>query len=528
MWRSTVNGLSLAALLLTLSHSIQAQIANFRWATPFGGGAEDTAMACATDPDGNSYVTGHFYGVANFDGIVLQGRGDLDAFVAKFGSNGRIIWATRAGSTNTDEGRGIAFDQTGNVFVTGVFRNEADFGPTNLTSAGRDDAFLAKYSPAGQLIWVRQMGGTNFDASRGVAVDSTGNCYTTGSFQGAASFGGTNLTAFGNSDIFVAKHSSAGELLWVRQAGGTNLDEGRAVAVSSSGDYFVTGGFGGSANFGSTNLQTADPGDVFVGHYRADGQLVWLAQAGGTNQFAGDAGSGVGLDAEGSCFVTGTVFPSLTASFGSTNLPGTSLGSTIFLAKYSRDGTLLWVRPVYGETGGQSSALAVSARGPVAMAGWFVRSGTFGTNILRSRTGQADMFVANYSTRGELLWAINAGGPAYNAAHGVGIDREERYYAAGWYRGNHSFGDIQVTNHVTGRDMFLTRIDGPPVLRVVSIPGGVTLSWPADASNFVLQKSLLSPPNWMPVTNPPVVTGGRRVVTNDTTDASRVYRLIRQ
>lgn len=526
MRRAIVMLPAVVGLLLMASLPPQAPAANFRWAAPIGGVTDDIALASATDPAGNSYVTGLFTGLADFDGIRMQSRGESDVFVVKADSIGRVLWAKRAGGTGSDEGRGITFDSDGNILVTGQFRNQADFGPTNLTSHGFEDVFLAKYSPAGQFLWVRQMGGANSDGSRGLAVDAAGNGYSSGFFRGTASFGASNLVARGGSDIFIAKHSAAGELLWVLQAGGTNSDEGRALALNARGDFWVTGTFAGTSEFGPTNLTARGADDLFLACYNCDRELVWARQAGGTNVVAADEGSAVGLDADEDCFVTGDFAPSPTLFWGSTNLPGSMHGPTIFLAKYDRAGALLWARGVIPATGGAGHALAMGPRGNAAIAGFFYPQVSFGTNRLTSRSGQADSFVANYSTHGEVIWAIHSAGPAYNVAYGVGIDHEERYYAAGWFRSDHSFGDVPAPNHGLGsRDAFLVRIDASPVLRAVPASGHITLSWPADATNFSLQTTTNLDATWTPLTHPSTIIGDRRVVTNDTTSLNRFYRL---
>src|SRR5439155_7594573 len=103
-------------------------------------------------------------------------------------------------------------------------------------------------------VWFQGSGGPVDDYAYAVAIDTSDNVYTTGQFSGTAVFGWTNLSSRGQADIFVAKYSPAGELLWVVQAGGTGGDSGQGIAVSSSGDVYVTGSFNGTAIFSQTNL----------------------------------------------------------------------------------------------------------------------------------------------------------------------------------------------------------------------------------------------------------------------------------
>jgi len=88
---------------------------------------------------------------------------------------------------------------------------------------------------------------TDWSVARSVAVDSSGNVYTTGHFGGTVDFdpgaGTTNLTSNGHEDVFVSKLDSSGDLVWAKSFGGTGRDRGWAVAVDSSGNVYTAGFF---------------------------------------------------------------------------------------------------------------------------------------------------------------------------------------------------------------------------------------------------------------------------------------------
>jgi hypothetical protein len=121
----------------------------------------------------------------------------------------------------TNQGYDIAVDSAGNAYTTGSFGGRADFNPGegifNLTSAGGDDIFVQKLDANGNLVWARSMGGLRTDVGHSIAVDATGNVYTTGTFNGTADFdpraGTVNLTSAGNEDIFVQKLDANGTLV---------------------------------------------------------------------------------------------------------------------------------------------------------------------------------------------------------------------------------------------------------------------------------------------------------------------------
>ena len=185
-------------------------------------------------------------------------------FLARYDTNGNVVWATSAGGAGSDSGAAVVVDSTGFLCVAGTFNGEATFGRTNITSAGQNDAYLAKYSQDGCIIWVRRLGGSYNDSARSVTADAAGNCYVVGSFQGTANFGPFELTANGGTDSFVAKLDRNGNVLWAKRAGGVSAESAEAMAVDSRGDSVVAGSFTDGAAFDSTILFGAGMEDAFV------------------------------------------------------------------------------------------------------------------------------------------------------------------------------------------------------------------------------------------------------------------------
>src|SRR5262249_29329052 len=144
-------------------------------------------------------------------------------------------------------------DAAGNVYTAGVFENSLTLGTTRLTSAGDHDAFVAKYSPAGNLVWASRVGGTGYDEANGITVDATGNVYMSGSFQGTVTFGGTSLTSAGQySEVVVKLNGSSGVVQWAGGVGPGDNNVLWVVAVDGAGRIYAAGSFRGVTN--------ADPG----------------------------------------------------------------------------------------------------------------------------------------------------------------------------------------------------------------------------------------------------------------------------
>jgi len=184
---------------------------NWLWAQNAGGTGSDWGNGIAVDASGNSYVTGYFDSDATFGSTTLTNNGGYDIFVAKLDSSGNWLWAKNAGGTGTDWGNGIAVDASGNSYVTGYFQSTATFGDITLTSNGGADIFITKLDHSGNWLWAKNAGGTGGEGN-GIAIDNNGNSYVTGILfcNDTDSATSENITSYEsdeslNIDIFVAK-----------------------------------------------------------------------------------------------------------------------------------------------------------------------------------------------------------------------------------------------------------------------------------------------------------------------------------
>jgi len=447
----------------------------------------------AVDGAGNTYAIGTFSGTAIFgvgeaNETVLTSAAGFDIFVTKYGRDGSLLWARRAGSGTgflDDFGSGIAVDRAGNSYVTGYFSGTATFGAgevneTVLTSANTAEFFVARYDSDGSLTWVKQAFGSTDDYGVDIAVDGSGNCFVTGFFYGTATFGAgeaseTVLTSAGTGDIFIAMYDRDGSLLWARHAGGTGVPAGDGIAVDGAGSCYVTGTFLGTATFGfgeanETVLSSNGGGDIFVAKYDRSGGLLWATKAGGAGL---DGSRGIAVDGAGNSYATG--YFSGDATFGSGEANQTDLSSTgsydIFVAKYDRSGSLLWATQAGGNAnlGDFGVSIAVDGPGSSYVTGYFSGDATFGVGepeqtILNS-AGGFDVFVAKFDRNGSLLWAVQSVGAADNRGYGIAVDGPGNSYVAGSFTGDATFGAGEANQTVLSTDgiaaPFVAKFTGP-------------------------------------------------------------------
>jgi dockerin type I repeat protein len=415
----------------------------------------------------------------NGDGTV--NRADARAVVRLFRNPGgascetvALDYAKHAGGTDWDKGNGIAIDAAGNNVVTGGFNDTATFGAgepneTVLISAGSIDIFVAKYAPDGSLAWAKRAGGTSGDLGHGIAVDAAGNSVVTGYFMGSATFGAgepnkTMLTSLGSWEIFVAKFAPDGSLVWVTQAGGTDFDFGRGIAVDAAGNSVVTGSFGDKATFGEGNpnetvLTSVGRDDIFIAKYAPDGSLAWATQAGGKGD-RNDVGLGIAVDAAGNSVVTGWFSRIATFGAGEPNKTMlTSLGSLeIFVAKFAPDGSLVWVTQAGGSFTDIGNGIAVDASANSVVTGSFRGTATFGAGEPNETVlTNGNMFVAKYAPDGFLIWATQADG----GGRGIAVDAAGNSVVTGGFRDIATFGagdpNETVLTSVGSSDIFVAK-----------------------------------------------------------------------
>ncbi len=237
----------------------------FLWAKRAGGTGDDKSLAVTTDPIGNSYITGYFSGTVSFGTSTITSAGGFDMFFAKFDANGNAVFAKKGGGSLEDEGKSIKADSKGGCFVTGYYNGTATFGiSTTVTSAGMADIFTARYDYKGDLIWVKSFGSPHDDKGYAICIDSIENSYFAGSFFNTAQFDTITAVSANQDDAFICALDSNGRAKWVRHGGGLNPDVATGLAVNSAGDCYTTGYFSLSADFGTHNITGWADNDAFT------------------------------------------------------------------------------------------------------------------------------------------------------------------------------------------------------------------------------------------------------------------------
>ncbi len=295
----------------------------------------DAIVVVVTDSSGCVYVTGAFSGVLNIDTISLYTGGTPSGFIAKFDSSGNCFWAKKI-STTTPRINAISVDAVGNCYITGQFIGPINFDTIALNSLGTFDIFVAKYDNSGNCSWAQRAGGINegggYSQDKGYAIAATanGDLFVTGSFIDTATFGATQLIGRNGNDVFIAKYSTSGNLIWVNKYGTYYDNEGYSITVDDLGNCYVGGRYVNSISFGNTTLQgDFNTYDLFVAKIDGNGNSIWASTAGSTSW--NDVAAGIALSGN-DVLITGVFTGTNPAHFGTDTLVSNG-NDDIFISK---------------------------------------------------------------------------------------------------------------------------------------------------------------------------------------------------
>lgn len=357
------------------------------------GNGNSYPQSLAKAPGDGVYMSGVFLGTNYIGTNVLQESAGASIYLARFDSAGNVLWLRTFGGTNGTfhTYHQLTSDPAGNVTIAAIGNNWVNFGTTNIVLAGQNGV-LAQYDANGNLRWIEKPSGWVH-----YLIYDAGRMY--------AAFGGSETNYIGGitntSDrkfALAALNATNGQAFWVRgiaSASGSGNPNGRSddnptIAVSGS-DLFVTGtGWGASAQFGPHTVSWPTPNGQYFARYDTNGTAQLAVPFGGTNLWPWASVA----DASGNVYLTGDF--NGYASFGNKTIGAARYGGIdpgfygqMFLAKFDRTGSSLWVRQAQSET--QNSFLNVRdlslASDGVWVCGFVNDQAQFGTNAANTVYG---------------------------------------------------------------------------------------------------------------------------------------------
>lgn len=272
------------------------------WVATLGGPNDDTGNAVAVSPDGTIAFGGLFSKTVAFGATKATAVGSDDLYVAAVGADGTPRWLWTAGGLDSDELTALVATPDGGFVAALSWGGKVDFGITTAVARGYDDAGLVKLSATGQVEWFTPVQGDGSEAIKRLAVDRNGTIYALGGFQQTLDLGGGPLTSAGAMDLLIARFDASGRHVWSKRVGNPWNEVAGGIAVDRAGGLVITGSFDRDVDFLGTPLVAGGESDVFVARLTGDGALVWVKRFGATRE---DIGYGVGVDDAGHAVVVG-------------------------------------------------------------------------------------------------------------------------------------------------------------------------------------------------------------------------------
>jgi len=415
------------------------------WGTYYGGTGTDVVWATATDNSGNAYITGTTSSTSNIATVgsyqaTYGGGTGTDAFIAKFSGAGALLWATYYGGNQNEESYGIASDNTGNIYITGMSTSTSGIATAGsfLSSypGSAYEGFVAKFSTAGSIVWGTYFGVNGDNICNAITCDMAGNLYFTGytsSTSGIATSGAYQTTLTSVHDCFLEKFSDNGSRIWGTYYGGAADDYGEGLTYNG-GNIYVTGWTASTSGIATSGaFQTTFGGgqdDAFLADFTSSGSLSWGTYYGGSNI---DECYTATCDGTGNIYIAGT-----TVSTSGIATPGayqTSFGGgtqDVLLAKFNSSGSRVWATYLGGTGQEYCRSMTCDLSGKIYLTGTISSTGFATPGAYQSVCGGAeDAFLAAFSLAGSLNYFSYYGGSASDLGGSMARDNSGGIFIAG-------------------------------------------------------------------------------------------------
>lgn len=392
------------------------------------------------------------------------------------------------GNGKNDSGTAITVDNDGNIIAAGYFQGTIDLDPgigimerTSLGGSINDnaiDAYLAKYTHSGELIWGFSLGSVGADVIHSVKTDKEGNIYITGYFGGQMDVDPTSGERLINSSIgrdgFLIKYNKDGRLIWAKSFGNTEtipfsnndnrFEEGLDIDIDDNGNVYMVGVFDGIIDLDDSDpskfADTFEAGDrdTFVAKYDLQGNFIKAVSFSGKGVTQGQA---IKVDNEGNIYVSGFFDGKIIV--GETTL--TSAGfSDCFLVKLNKD-----LSPVFAKRWGSSQAdkvnmgaIDIDKESNIYVAGEFSGTIYLGDFKIVSKGG-TDIFFAKFNKNGVPLFVKSMGGIYNDSAFNIKVDNESNFLITGYFKNSVDFDPgkgvyfLQTNSYEEASDIFLAK-----------------------------------------------------------------------
>ena len=356
-----------------------------------------------------------------------------------YSQNLHFQWARQYGSENTsNQLKSLVSDNANHVFAFTDFEHEFTINGNTYVSEGESDLLFYSIDEDGNIDWVVHEGGIGKEIAQQIKCDIDGNIYLMGKFVNTLTINGVSYESNGTFDMFLAKYSNNGDFEWCKTFGGPNSESLVSIFIQY-GVITVAGRFYDYTVIEEDTLVSQSGTDILLAKFNTDGDLLNTHTIGGESV---DMVSSMDFDVYGNIYITGDFYQ--TISFGDDTFDaGDMLG--IYIAKYDPSFNLQWAYQIDGDDLKPGVKIGVSSEGECTVSGSYSSNLHFGSTSLNTTVSDEDIFLANFSTEGEVNWAQRFHSNSAESVFDLKVDRLGGIYMTGYYLTSITFGSYTVS-----------------------------------------------------------------------------------
>ncbi len=446
-----------------------AQLLEVDWFTSYGDNATDMARNLAVDKAGNTYIIGYITkNTGDFNNPKIQ----TQTFLLKYDCKGILKWKKEIGGDNSNEGKAVAVDDEGNVYISGVFVSTINLDKINLIKDSEDaNTYIAKYDSNGVYLWHKILRPHQEDAEEDhhhgnghgghkhfhpivnqitdMKIDRNNAIYLTGYFSEGMDFDPSEneeiLTAEGNMNAYIVKLDNEGQYVWAKVISSKDVSKSNALAFDSQDNVYLTGSFTKTATLGKLSLEADGGTALFIAKLNQDGKEQWMKKITNTKN---NSGNYIYIDSNDCVYITGYISSRTEFDEIETVLEVYENANNLFIAKLKTDGAYEWVKAVKGKPYAAGECIATDSYGNIYVSGYFNGTIEGGEEQTVYASGKEDGFLMMLDKEGNIIYTYPIGGIDHDRASRMLIHDDNSIVLIGAHNGPFFIDPVAFTDYV--------------------------------------------------------------------------------
>jgi hypothetical protein len=424
----------------------------WQWTTSLGSASWDYVNGIKTDSLGNIYVGGAISGDFSLNSKEYTSKGNHDMFVAKYNTNGKLQWIWSEGGKQSDKLTALNVTKGGDVLISGIINGEATVGKQVVEGNGKK-LILAKISEKGKLILLQKFDIDNMASIVFISELENKEIIAAGTFKKSIAFGEFELKSLGKEDVFIARFSPDGNLKQLKSFGSKGSDkisafecttnevifmsvnfedeflvsdqkiekesknengcfvallnselepvwiktieheqyfEISSLASASDTELFISGNFTHKAIIGGQEISSKGSTDMFVAKFDKNGEVMWVRSFGSAHS---DFANNIVLNPAGGIMLSGSCNDTL--MLDTIMITNTTGKTTTFVTQIKTNGEVFWAGSLGGNTDIACQHSTLDVNGNIYLTGSFTKTLENPKSRISS-AGNEDVFLAKY------------------------------------------------------------------------------------------------------------------------------------